>query len=300
MPEYRYHTDKNGKVHKIKTENLKEPPIRKCVICEKPVNSGGWYCTKCKQKVKLVSDFLVNKYHLRYDISRSVIARINQMYPDAEDIFDFILQNPHIIFDYFSLSASEKNQLRESYKWKKNRIDELDLTHVPKYILNYFSDNEDKILVDIHGNEKEPTVKYKCCRCGKEFSTVFYSTGRFSGHKCDAALSKGEYLVKKYLEEKGVKFLTQFDTIRCENPKTNFVLPYDFEIRDKKVIIEVQGEQHNQYISYFHSSKDAFEYQKYKDEVKKSFALSHGYKFVEIFYKDINNNNYKKILDEVI
>ena len=40
------------------------------------------------------------------------------------------------------------------------------------------------------------------------------------------------------------------------------------------------------------------EYQKYKDELKKEFAIKNGYKFIEIFYKDLDSKNYKKILDE--
>ena len=52
--------------------------------------------------------------------------------------------------------------------------------------------------------------------------------------------------------------------------------------------------------AYFHRDIDAFEYQKYKDSIKKDFALKNGYTYIEIFYKDINNGNYKKILNKYL
>ena len=95
-------------------------------------------------------------------------------------------------------------------------------------------------------------------------------------------------------------FKTQRDTLKCINPKTGNVLPYDFELSGKKTIIEVQGNQHIKYTPYFHRDEDSFEYQKYKDAVKKDYAERAGYRFIEIFYTDFSNGKYKEILKNVI
>lgn len=283
-----------------KNTNQNNNKIKKCVICGKPLNKKGWYCLKCINQSKKVSDFIVEKYHLLEPIYKSTFARIAQLYPNESDIFDFIYENPSVVLDYFHMSKYEKQNLRDGYKNDKNELYLLDLNNVPKYISNYFLDNEDKELIDISGDEKNPIIKCKCKRCNNEFILSFQSLDSTSFHQCDAILSKGEYLVKKYLQDKGVDFLTQFKTLKCVNPKTNNILPYDFELPTKKIIIEVQGDQHIKYTSYFHRDIDAFEYQKYKDSIKKDFALKNGYTYIEIFYKDINNGNYKKILNKYL
>lgn len=93
---------------------------------------------------------------------------------------------------------------------------------------------------------------------------------------------KGEKFVKRYLDFLGVNYCTQGDTLKCINPKTGRVLPYDFELPEEKIIIEVNGKEHYRFIKYFHGNKEGFEYQKYKDEVKREFALSKGYKYIEL------------------
>ena len=61
---------------------------------------------------------------------------------------------------------------------------------------------------------------------------------------------------------------------------------------------EVQGQQHLKYIPYFHASEQDFEYQKYKDRVKKEFALKSGYKMLYIYYSEIVKGTYKEKIDD--
>ena len=75
-------------------------------------------------------------------------------------------------------------------------------------------------------------------------------------------------------------------------------MPYDFEIIGKRILIEVQGEQHRSFIPRFHVTEEGFEYQKKRDEYKKSFAEGKGYKLIEIWYDELENEAYKnKIID---
>lgn len=279
---------------------IEEPKIRKCVICGKPLKKKGWYCGKCIKDTVKLNESLTNRYKLKYPIKRSTVAKLAQMYPDITDIFDFLSKHPSCIFQYFHLEKSQKDNLRSRYKVNKNTVSDLSMKNIPKYIKNYFLDNDDMSLLEISGNDKCPVMKVKCNRCGKIMTTTYKEINKSAIHQCDATISRGEYLVKKYLEDNHVEFKTQRDTLKCINPKTSNVLPYDFELSDKKTIIEVQGNQHVKYTPYFHRSEDSFAYQKYKDAVKKDFAERMGYRFIEIFYTDINNGNYKEILKNVI
>lgn len=113
--------------------------------------------------------------------------------------------------------------------------------------------------------------------------------------------SSGEYRVSKWLRRLGIKYVTQMDTLKCINPVTGNALPYDFELIDYKIIIEVQGEQHYKYKQNFHGNIANFEYQKYKDKIKKDFALKHGYKYLELKTKQTQKyKTFAKLLQEKI
>lgn len=96
------------------------------------------------------------------------------------------------------------------------------------------------------------------------------------------------------------EYKTQFDTLSCKNPKTGRALPYDFELRDFKILIEVQGEQHREYTPYFHSCLEDFQYQVYKDKIKNEFAHKMGYQLIYLYYSDLKNDNYINILNDAI
>lgn len=87
------------------------------------------------------------------------------------------------------------------------------------------------------------------------------------------AIKLKEYCVKNY------DAVEEFE--ECINPKTKFPLPYDIYIPKYKIYIEIQGQQHKEFSSFFHDSEKSFEYQKYKDKIKKDHALKNGY-FLEI------------------
>jgi hypothetical protein len=102
---------------------------------------------------------------------------------------------------------------------------------------------------------------------------------------------------------------TEYDcSIVPINPKTNHKLPYDNEVKELKLIIEVHGEQHYQVCQfttlaaqkYNISPEEQLEYQQWKDNFKKEYALKNGYSYLEIPYWTIKNNTYKEIIDNKI
>lgn len=85
-------------------------------------------------------------------------------------------------------------------------------------------------------------------------------------------------------------------------------MPYDNEILELKLIIEVNGEQHYKPTQFIKlnakrngvSIEEQFKERQYKDNYKKQYALSHGYSFLEIPYTSIDNDEYKKMIDDKI
>lgn len=88
------------------------------------------------------------------------------------------------------------------------------------------------------------------------------------------------------------------------NPRTNYPLPFDNEILELKLIIEVHGIQHYE-PSGFHvltarqnntTPEEEFKYQQWKDKFKKEYALSNGYLYLEIPYWMEENNLYQELI----
>lgn len=89
------------------------------------------------------------------------------------------------------------------------------------------------------------------------------------------------------------------------NPKTKRKLPFDNEIIDKNAIIEVHGKQHYEEITHskWLNGKTPSEWLKElqeRDEYKKQVAISHGYKYLALSYKQILSGEYKGIINNFI
>lgn len=157
--------------------------------------------------------------------------------------------------------------------------------------------DQSKELLHLDGDRINPHIYYRCKRCEQEHCQTYESMVKGYGHGCEALKSSGEAVIEEYLQKTGYRVRMQYDTLKCVNPKTKKIMPYDFELRGKKLIIEVQGEQHDTYIPYFHGSEENFAYQVWKDRYKKEFAESKGYRVLYIRYEDIKTGRFKEMID---
>lgn len=114
--------------------------------------------------------------------------------------------------------------------------------------------------------------------------------------------------VRTYLESifKDVRH-EHYCRIMATNPETNYPLPYDNEVVDLNLIIEVHGEQHYKVsaYTYFNSRQDtpeeSLDYRKRLDKLKKDYAINKGYHFLEIpYWTDDKKETWKKIIDKKI
>lgn len=135
------------------------------------------------------------------------------------------------------------------------------------------------------------------------------------GFRCpECVLERDE----SFLQEKvrlhitNLKFTTLNErniSIKCVNPRTKNLLPYDNEVRELKLIIEVHGIQHYRITSYTNQTAKRnnttpeyeLHYQKLKDRYKRIFAKSQGYFYLEIpYWTDDKEETWKKLIDEKI
>lgn len=277
---------------------LTAPKIR-CAICDKPTTQSGGYCRGCTMKINKMNEELLLAKKIKYPFSKGLIAAMVATLPETEDVFNYIKRDPRVAFSFSKQSRTRERPQKRYLLDEQLRGDSFQ-HNTPKYIQQYFLDNDDKTLVDIQGNPENPRVTFWCYRCDEQFTAPFDVLQKSASHKCTASLSSGEYAVKKFLDEHNIPYLTQYDTLTCVNPQTGYVLPYDFEIPSKKLIIEVQGDQHTCFTHFFHTEEDAFLYQQYKDKVKKERAIKAGYTFIELFYKEIQDKSYKQILEQAL
>lgn len=112
--------------------------------------------------------------------------------------------------------------------------------------------------------------------------------------KCQS--SKKEIIIRKILHNNGYKYKEQKTFKDCINSKTNRRLKYDFYLPDKNMLVEYNGKQHYQYIKRWHQNHQSLESQQYRDNIKKQYALSHGYRFLVIKY----NENIEEKLKETL
>ena len=98
------------------------------------------------------------------------------------------------------------------------------------------------------------------------------------------------------------KILNERDcTFTAKNPLTGYPLPFDNEIVELKLLIEVQGIQH--YRDYKDSSQlDSTKgnTRKFRDETKKKQAIENGYFYLEIPFYTEYKDEWKKLIDDKI
>ena len=122
-------------------------------------------------------------------------------------------------------------------------------------------------------------------------------------------ISSYEAKVREYIESLSYEIRYENNcTLYPTNPLTNSKLPYDNEIVELKLIIEVMGKQHYE-LNGFHTlaskhsgrtPEEEFNYSKWKDSFKKQYALDNGYYYLELPYTAFNDTTYIELIDSEI
>jgi Zn finger protein HypA/HybF involved in hydrogenase expression len=133
-------------------------------------------------------------------------------------------------------------------------------------------------LVEYENNKSK--IKIICPNHG-----VFIKDARhhLSGGGCNICkLSKGELKIKKFLDDRNIKYIQQYKFIDCRNQKP---LPFDFYLPEYNMCIEYNGEQHYKPLNNFGGEK-SFNKLKKRDGIKNSYCISNNIKLLIIKYDE--------------
>lgn len=152
-------------------------------------------------------------------------------------------------------------------------------------------------------------LQYNCtCSCGTKRTVLAQSllSGRSYSCGCsrpDGSMSKAEACVVLYLERHG---FVRNDTYFQYKTFSDLVgvggghLSYDFCIvyENNNILVECQGGQHFFPVDLW-GGEDVFQRQLNHDEMKRQYALKHGFKLIEIPYTAFTYNQIELLLNDV-
>lgn len=169
-----------------------------------------------------------------------------------------------------------------------NGYKKLSKKEVQKRIRNILG--EGYILIgDYINNITEISIKH--LKCNSEYKILpvsVFHRGNGKCRKCYPKDSLGSLKIKKYLNEKKIKFETEKKFKNCFG-ESKFLLPFDFYIKDFNLIIEFDGEQH--FKPKFGEDWNGTEFNRTKknDEIKNNFCKKQKIQLIRIPYNYVNN-----------
>jgi len=180
-------------------------------------------------------------------------------------------------------------------------------------VLDIWSDKNEKSPYE-YSPKSEQKVFWKCSDGKHEDYERSISSSQSCEFRCpECSHERDESLlqekVRLYLETLNYYIKHEYNcTLIPHNPRTKFPMPFDNEIADLKLLIEVQGSQHyqiNSYTSIWRDKRYTPEEQLHKrklyDRYKKYVAFCNGYFYLAIpYWTDDKEETYKKLIDDKI
>jgi very-short-patch-repair endonuclease len=155
----------------------------------------------------------------------------------------------------------------------------------------YWSDknvDENGIIINPRQVFKFSGIKYWfICECGHDFES---NLNNISGLNrwCPICVNKTERKLYEHLLKIYPNIIHKFYTYWCKNTNTNSYLPFDFVLKEQKIIIELDGPQHFVQVSNWDSPEEQFE----NDQYKEKCANDNGYSVIRIIQEDVWNDTY--------
>ena len=109
--------------------------------------------------------------------------------------------------------------------------------------------------------------------------------------------SHGERFIRNYLDKHNIKYIPQK---KFKYLKDKTYLSYDFYLPDYNILIEYQGIQHFESVSFNGKDYTDLDKQKHHDRIKQRFAKENGYKLLRPTYKNNTQEKIDKYLDRYL
>ena len=131
------------------------------------------------------------------------------------------------------------------------------------------------------------------CKKGHQWSSSYHQI-KTSNSWCPTCKdSKGEKIIKIFLDENNIKYIKQKRFKDCRN---KYPLPFDYYLPNENILIEYDGILHYKPIEYFGGEKE-FELRKYLDSIKDEYCINNNIKLIRIPY--FEKNIQKKLKNEL-
>lgn len=181
------------------------------------------------------------------------------------------------------------------------------------FIEKYWSNKNNIDPYDVSfGSRKK--IWITCQECGEDYLVnAYHFTSGVRHDKCTLLFgaSKLQQKVSDYINNKYPQYTLlheSYCTISPINPITKNKFRYDNEIKELKLIIEVNGLQHYEDCTWYKNiakkkkctSKDILIQRQQYDSYKMNYALNNGYEYLVIPYWTENDESYKNMIDEKI
>lgn len=160
------------------------------------------------------------------------------------------------------------------------------------YTKEWFKQNTSCNIVknqDFFVSMYEPMYFY-CSECGEEYCTTpyYYLIGKYTlCRKCSKSISHGEKEIKSYLDLHNIDYIYQKTFEDCKDVR---ILPFDFYIPSKNIIIEYDGEQHFKPIERFGGLENYLKTIEH-DNIKNNYCKNNNINLIRIPYWDFDNIN---------
>ncbi len=245
---------------------------------------SGMGCFKCGRELcveklkKSQEEFIkesIAKHGTKYDYSNVEYNTINDKIIIICNIHGEFKQTPYShlqgqgCFTCGRISCGKK-----LIKSQENFIENAIKIHGDKY--NYSK-------VNYKGNKSKIII---ICKQHGEFDQK--PNGHLRGNGCPRCMNKTEGIMYNYLINNYDNIIYQYNVDWCKNNQTAKYLPFDFCIEDKKIIIELDGDQHFKQIMNWKSPEQQLENDKYKQKC----ANENGYSIIRLLQADVFDDKY--------
>ena len=162
-----------------------------------------------------------------------------------------------------------------------------------EYLINSYNNN--KLL---NKNDYKDALTHNldilCGLCGKNIFTTSYSNYKNANVRscfsCSNKASKFEIIIKDFLTEQDIKFISEKRFSDCKDKKP---LPFDFYLPTYNLIIEYDGKQHYEVVRIGGMSEEEalqqFKINQLHDQIKNEYCQTHNIELLRIPYWEQNN-----------
>lgn len=110
----------------------------------------------------------------------------------------------------------------------------------------------------------------------------------FPNQDVPSGISNGEKVVMEYLDSIGVEYVYNKEVPNKHHLSNRSYLRPDFQLLDKNVIIEFNGEQHYRFVKGMHATEEQFKQQQLRDEDMRMYCRDNNIRLLEIRYDEID------------